>query len=150
MSNIARLLLVVASLWLAAMPARAQADLILGVSEGTSGGLDHAQVIAKYGGVASALGKALNRRVVVVFVREFSMLDDGIKRGTLDLVLARPSDYPARAMRDNGYQFVASAKPDGQCLVIVADQDPGGHPRQALGGTGAGVVHGQVLRRRVA
>lgn len=124
MSTITRLLLVIASLWLAAMPARAQADLILGVSEGTSGGLDHAGVIAKYGGVASALGKALSRRVAVVFVREFSMLDDGIKRGTLDLVLARPSDYPARAMRDNGYQFVASAKPDGQCLVIVTKDSP--------------------------
>jgi phosphonate transport system substrate-binding protein len=124
MSNVCRLFVVVASLWLASLAARAQTDLILGVSEGTSGGLDHARVIAKYGGMASVLGKALNRRVAVVFVREFAMLDDGIKRGTLDLVFARPSDYPARAMRDNAYQFVASAKPDGQCLVIVAKDSP--------------------------
>jgi phosphonate transport system substrate-binding protein len=124
MSTVSRLFVVVASLLLASLPTRAQPDLILGVSEGTSGGLDHARVIAKYGGMASVLGKALNRRVAVVFVREFAMLDEGIKRGTLDLVFARPSDYPARAMRDNGYQFVASASPDGQCLVIVAKDSP--------------------------
>jgi len=109
---------------LTSLPAHAQQDLILGISEGTSGGLDHGRVIAKYSGLAQVVGKALNRRVSVVFAREFSTLDDGIQRGRFDLVFARPSDYPARAVRDHGYQFVASAKPDGQCLVIVGKDSP--------------------------
>ena len=119
-----RFLFLLVCLLLPSLPTHAQSELILGVSEGTSGGLDHARVIAKYGGLANALGKALNRPVVVVFAREFSTLESGIQNGRFDLVFARPSDYPARAMRDNGYQFVASAKPDGQCVVVVAKDAP--------------------------
>ncbi|MFN3630040.1 MAG: phosphate/phosphite/phosphonate ABC transporter substrate-binding protein, partial [Casimicrobiaceae bacterium] len=28
------------------------------------------------------------------------------------------SDYPARGIRDHGYQLIATAKPDGQCVFI--------------------------------
>lgn len=109
---------------LVATPARAQTELVLGISEGTSGGTDHARVIAKYGGLAEALGRALKRKVSVVFLREFASMDEGMKSGRLDLLMARPSDYPARGMRDHGYQFVASAKPDGQCIVIAGKNSP--------------------------
>lgn len=101
------------------LPAHAQGELTLGVSEGTSGGLDHARVIAKYGGLAEVIGRALKRKVQVVFVREFASLEEGIRSGRLDLVMARPSDYPARAVRDHGYSFVASARPEGQCLIVT-------------------------------
>ncbi len=94
-------------------------DLVLAISEGTSGGLDHSRVIAKYGGFSNIVGAAIKRRVVVVFVREFSQLEEGMKTGRFDFVLARPSDYPARGIRDNGYRYVAHAKPDGQCFIIV-------------------------------
>jgi len=107
-----------------ALPARAQTELVLGISEGTSGGTDHGRVVAKYGGLADVLGRALKRKVSVVFLREFASIDDGMQSGRLDLVMARPSDYPARGMRDQGYQFVASAKPDGQCLVIAGKNSP--------------------------
>lgn len=93
--------------------ASAQAVLTLGVSEGTSGGLDHAQVIAKYGPLADTIGRAAKRKVQVTFAREFSALEDGMRSGRFDFVLARPSDYPARGMRDHGYRFVVSARPEG-------------------------------------
>jgi phosphonate transport system substrate-binding protein len=102
----------------------AQSQLVLAVSEGTSGGLDHAQVIAKYQGLSNAIGNALKAKVNVVFAREFSMLESGMKAGTFEFVMARPSDYPARAIRDYGYSFVASAKPDGQCFIIVPTDSP--------------------------
>lgn len=105
-------------------PAAPQPDLLLGVSEGTSGGLDHAQVIVKYKGLADLIGKAIERRVSVVFVREFAQLGEGMKSGRFDFVMARPSDYPAVGMRDHGYRYVASAKPDGQCLVVVSKDSP--------------------------
>ena len=104
---------------LACNTASAQSQLILAISEGTSGGLEHGQVIAKYQDLANTLGIALKTKVSVVFAREFATLENGMKEGKFDFVMARPSDYPARGMRDNGYQFVASARPDGQCLVIV-------------------------------
>lgn len=109
---------------LVATPARANTELVLGVSEGTSGGTDHARVIAKYGGLAEALGRVLKRKVSVVFLREFASMEEGMKSGRLDLLMARPSDYPARGIRDHGYQFVASAKPDGQCIVIAGKNSP--------------------------
>lgn len=111
---------IAAVLMAAATTSHAQNELTLGVSEGTSGGLDHGRVIAKYGGLADVIGRALKRKVNVVFAREFAALDEGMRSGRFDLVFARPSDYPARAVRDHGYQFVASARPDGHCLIITA------------------------------
>jgi phosphonate transport system substrate-binding protein len=101
-------------------PAWAQ-DLVLAVSEGTSGGLDHAQALAKYQGLADVIGRALHRKVEVVFAREFDQLEQGMKTHRFDLVLARPSDYPARGMRLYGYQYVASAQPEGRCYLIARD-----------------------------
>lgn len=105
-------------------PAPARGELTLAISEGTSGGLDHARVLAKYGPLADAIGQAAGRKVLVVFAREFTALEDGMRSGRFDLVMARPSDYPARAVRDMGYQFVASARPDGQCLIITRNDSP--------------------------
>lgn len=128
-----RLVAAVASLLLAATVHAQEAELILGVSEGTSGGLDHGRVIAKYSGLGDVLGQALKRKVRVVFAREFSALDDGIRSARFDLVFARPSDYPARAVRDHGYRFVASALPDGQCWIVVANDSPLQNLAQAKG-----------------
>lgn len=99
-------------------------DLVLAISEGSSGGTDHARVIVKYQGLANALGNAIGKKIDVVFIREFKFLEDGMKTGIYDLVMARPSDYPARGMRDYGYQYVATAKPDGHCLIIVPKDSP--------------------------
>ena len=106
-----------------AVPAWAQ-DLVMGVSEGTSGGLDHAQVIVKYQGLADVIGRSIKRKVNVVFAREFAQLEDGMKTHRFDFVIARPSDYPARGLKLYGYKFLASAKPDGQC-VVIAGKDSG-------------------------
>lgn len=106
-----------------AVPAWAQ-DLVLAVSEGTSGGLDHAQAIVKYQGLADVIGRSIRRKVNVVFAREFAQLEDGMKTHRFDFVIARPSDYPARGLKLHGYKFLASAKPDGQC-VIIAGRDSG-------------------------
>lgn len=102
----------------------AQSQFVLGVSEGTSGGLDHARVIAKYQGLTEVISSAIKRKVSVVFVREFAQLAEGMETGRLDFVMARPSDYPARGVRDHGYRLVATAKPDGQCLIVVPKNSP--------------------------
>lgn len=99
-------------------------DLVMGVSEGTSGGLDHAQVINKYQGLADVIGRSIRQKVNVIFVREFTALEEGMKASRFDFVIARPSDYPARAVRSYGYNFLASAKPDGHCLLIVHKNSP--------------------------
>lgn len=106
-----------------ALPAWGQ-DLVMGVSEGTSGGLDHAQVIIKYQGLADVIGRSIKRKVNVVFAREFAQLEDGMKQKRFDFVIARPSDYPARGIKLYGYHFLASARPDGQCLIVTGKDSP--------------------------
>ncbi|WP_137916977.1 PhnD/SsuA/transferrin family substrate-binding protein [Hydrogenophaga sp. 2FB] len=114
-----------ASLALALIAGASQAkDLVLAISEGTSGGTDHARVIAKYQGLADVIGKSINQKVNVVFIREFASLEEGMKERRFSLAMARPSDFPARGMRDYGYKYVASAKPDGQCLIVVPKDAP--------------------------
>ncbi|MDO9114484.1 MAG: PhnD/SsuA/transferrin family substrate-binding protein [Polaromonas sp.] len=106
--------------WTGVVRAQPQAQqLVLGISEGTSGGLDHAQVIAKYQGLAEVVARAMKAKVNVVFAREFKQLEEGMQTGRFDFVMARPSDYPARGMRDYGYSYIAGTKPDGQCFMIV-------------------------------
>lgn len=106
------------------LPSAGAATLVMAVSEGSSGGTDHARVIAKYKGLADVIGRSINASVNVVFIREFSALEDGLKQQRFDLAMARPSDYPARALRDHGYQFVATSKPDGHCLIVVPNASP--------------------------
>lgn len=109
----------------AATPLSALAeDLVLAVSEGTSGGLDAGQVIAKYKDLADAIGRGMKTKVNVVFVRDFATLEEGFKTSRYAFVMARPSDYPARGMRDSGYNYIASAKPDGQCYIVVKKDSP--------------------------
>lgn len=104
--------------------AGAAPDLTLGVSEGTSDGLDHSAAIAKYQGLANAIGQGLGSKVNVVFVREFKALEDGVKNGRFDFVAARPSDYPARGLRDHGYRYVATTLPEASCHVVATQDAP--------------------------
>lgn len=98
--------------------------IILAISEGTSGGIDAKMAQAKYRGLADLLGKALGVEVSIRFVREFAELEQGMKEKSFDLVMARPSDYPARGLRDYGYHFIATAKPAGHCILIVPKDSP--------------------------
>lgn len=102
----------------------ARKQLVFAVSEGTSGGIDAETARTKYQPLADILGRAINADIKVAFVREFSTLEKGMKDDLYDLVIARPSDYPARGLRDYRYNFVATAKPDGQCILIVHKDSP--------------------------
>ncbi len=110
----------------AALPASAQSlrSLTLAVSEGTSGGIDAATARKKYAPMAERLSAALGAQVSILFVREFAALEQGMKDKRFDFVVARPSDYPARGLRDHGYQFVATAQPDGHCMLAVTSDSP--------------------------
>jgi ABC-type phosphate/phosphonate transport system substrate-binding protein len=111
---------------LGSLPAAAQSSgkVVLAVSEGTSGGATPPQIVDKYRPLADTLGKALKAQVVVNPVRSFQQLEEGMRARRFDLVMARPSDYPARGIRDSGYRYVASAQPDGQCVFLVPKASP--------------------------
>lgn len=120
------LTLLAALLAAGALPASAQsaAGLSLAVSEGTSGGIDAATARKKYAPMAERLSAALGAPVEIVFVREFAALEQGMKDNRFDFVVARPSDYPARGLRDYRYQYVANAEPEGHCMLAVTADSP--------------------------
>ena len=105
----------------AAEPEPSGRVLVLAVSEGTSGGIDAATAKRKYAPMAQRLSEVLGARVEIEFVREFARLEAGMREDRFDLVIARPSDYPARGLRDYRYQFVATARPEGQCMIAVKE-----------------------------
>jgi ABC-type phosphate/phosphonate transport system substrate-binding protein len=93
--------------------------LIFAVSEGTSGGIDAAEAMLKYQPLADVIEKTLNADVSVVLARDFAKLEENMQKQAYDLVMARPSDYPARGIRDYKYTLVSTANPDGMCTFIV-------------------------------
>jgi ABC-type phosphate/phosphonate transport system substrate-binding protein len=98
--------------------------LVLAVSEGTSGGIDSETALKKYKALADMIGKALQTKVSLVFVREFAQLEEGMQKQRFDIVMARPSDYPARGVRNYGYHFIATADPAGHYELIVPKNSP--------------------------
>ena len=103
------------------------APLLFAVSEGTSGGgsgMTDALMATKYKALTDVMEQALAQKVQVRYVRDFRQLAEGMRTGTFDLVLARPSDYPARGVRDHGYQAVTTTMPDGHCLLVVPKDSP--------------------------
>lgn len=107
-----------------AAPATSARQLVLAVSEGTSGGIDAVTARRKYAPLAERLGTALGASVEIAFVREFAALEQGMKDNRFHFVVARPSDYPARGLRDYGYRYVANAAPEGRCMLAVAASSP--------------------------
>lgn len=109
------------------LPWSASAEVLFAVSEGTSGGgaaVTDAQMAAKYKPLTEVMEKVLQDTVRVRYVRSFQALEDGMRSGQFDLVLARPSDYPARGVRDHGYSAVTTTRPDGHCLLVVRKDAP--------------------------
>lgn len=104
--------------------APAKAPLVFAISEGTSGGISSDAVKVKYQALTEIMSRTINREITIAFVREFSALERGMKEQQFDLVVARPSDYPARGLRDYSYAFVATAKPDGHCKLLVHADSP--------------------------
>lgn len=109
------------------LPQGAGAELVFAVSEGTSGGgasMTDAHMATKYKPLVDVMEKVLKDTVKVRYVRDFAALEAGMRNASFDLVIARPSDYPARGVRDYGYTAVTTTRPDGHCLLVVRKDAP--------------------------
>ena len=123
------------ALLLLATCAAARADLTLAVSEGTSGGSRNVgfNTYLKYQVLADQISKATGQQVQVVAVPKFSDLAEGAQSHRYAFIFARPSNYPAEAVLHNGYHFVATAKPEGQCWIVVRKDSPLKTVKDAVG-----------------
>jgi len=105
-------------------PQTARERLILAVNEGGASNTDASEILLRYEDLGRVIEKALRSPVSIVAVRERKVLEDGIKRGAYALVLTRPVDLPAEAVRDYRYQPVVSAKEASQTIFIVRKDSP--------------------------
>jgi ABC-type phosphate/phosphonate transport system substrate-binding protein len=104
--------------------ALAAENVVMAVCEGTFSGASPPEIVDKYRPLAEVVGKALKAPVVISPVCSFTRLESGIGEKRFDLVMARPSDYSARAIRDHGYKFVAQVQPDVSCVYVVPKDSP--------------------------
>jgi ABC-type phosphate/phosphonate transport system substrate-binding protein len=98
--------------------------VVLAINEGAAGNADFADILFRYEEFAEFVGKTLGAPVAIVGARNRDRLQESLKNRAYTLLLARPNDVPAQAVRDFGYQPVGSAKDPYQTLFIVAKNSP--------------------------
>ena len=96
-----------------------QSRLVLAINEGGAANADATETLFRYQEFADIVEKALRTQIVIVAVRDRNKLLAALKKHEYPLLLARPNDVPAQAIRDFGYQPVVSAKEPSRALFIV-------------------------------
>ena len=99
-------------------------SLVLAINEGGAANADAADILFRYQEFGEAVEKALRVKVSIVNARGRDRLKENLKSHAYALLLARPNDVPAEAVRDFGYQPVVSAKEPYQTLFIVVKTSP--------------------------
>ena len=102
----------------------APTSIVFAVNEGGSANADAADILFKYQEFGEVAEKALRTKVSIVNARGRDRLKENLKNHSYGLLLARPNDVPAEAVRDFGYQAVVSAKEPYQTLFIVVKTSP--------------------------
>ena len=101
-----------------------QGQLIFAINEGGSGNLDATEVFLRYEDFAKFVEKALGSHLSLVAVRDIKVLRQSVETGAYTLVLSRPADILAEAIRDHGYRPVVVAKEPAHALFIVNKNSP--------------------------
>jgi ABC-type phosphate/phosphonate transport system substrate-binding protein len=93
--------------------------IVLAINEGGAANADATETLFKYQEFAQIVEKALRIQIVIVAVRDRDKLRSALKKHEYPLLLARPNDVPAEAIRDYGYQPIVAAKEPSRALFIV-------------------------------
>jgi len=101
-----------------------QARLVLGVNEGGSGSASATDIVFRYEEFRQIVEKALGTLVILAPVRELKALRNSLETGAYSLVLLRPADIAAEAVRDYGYQAIVVSKEPAYTLFIVNKDSP--------------------------
>jgi len=103
----------------AAKDAEPPSRLTFAISEGGSGNLTAVDILFRYEEFNKIVEKALRAPVTMVAVRDIQTLRRSVATGAYALVMSRPADVLAEAVRDHGYQVVVSSKEPAHALFIV-------------------------------
>lgn len=108
----------------AAKGAERQPRVVLAINEGAAGNLAATDIVFRYEEFTQFVEKALRAPVTLVAVRSTKELRQAVTTGTYTLVMSRPADILAEAVRDHGYQVVVTAKDPAHALFIVNKDSP--------------------------
>lgn len=111
----------------------AEAPLLFGVNEGTSGVSGFSDRQEKYQPLAKYLSGILKREVRLESASDLKNLTRSLESSRYELVLIRPSHISAAAMRDQKYILVAAAKGDAVAHFIVHKDSPIKAPKDLAG-----------------
>jgi ABC-type phosphate/phosphonate transport system substrate-binding protein len=101
-----------------------QGQLIFAINEGGSGNLDATEIFLRWEDFTKIAEKALGVRVTMVAVRDIQVLQRSVETGAYALVLSRPADVLAQAVRDYGYNPVVVSREPAHALFIVNKDSP--------------------------
>jgi|SRR6476660_27430 len=79
-----------------------QPRLVLAINEGASGGLAATDIVFRYEEFKQVLEKALRVPLTLAAVRNAKELRQSVSTGAYALVMSRPADVLAEAVRDHG------------------------------------------------
>jgi ABC-type phosphate/phosphonate transport system substrate-binding protein len=99
-------------------------QLIFAINEGGSGNLDATEIFLRWEDFSKILEKALGTHLTLVAVRDIQVLQHSLETGAYALVLSRPADVLAQAVREYGYQPVVMSTEPAHALFIVNKESP--------------------------
>lgn len=105
-------------LLLLALPAFA-GSLLFAVNEGTSSATDAIFIKEKYAALANYLAAATGENIRLETPKVLSIVQRNLARKRYDLLLVRPSNLSARALRDQDYRLLAVANGNAKVHFIV-------------------------------
>jgi phosphonate transport system substrate-binding protein len=109
----------------AAKAAEGQTRFVFAINEGAAGNLTATDITFRYEEFnKQILEKALGAPITLVAVRNTKELRSAVATGAYTLVMSRPADILAEAIRDHGYQAVVAAKEPAYALFIVNKDSP--------------------------
>jgi ABC-type phosphate/phosphonate transport system substrate-binding protein len=108
----------------AAKGAGSQTRLTFAISEGGSGNLTATDILFRYEEFNKIVEKALGVPITLLALRDIKMLRSSVATGAHALVMSRPADVLAEAVRDHGYQIVVTSKEPAHALFIVKKDSP--------------------------
>jgi phosphonate transport system substrate-binding protein len=93
--------------------------LSFAINEGAAGSLTAQDIVFRYEQFKQIVEKAIGAPITLVGVRDAKTLRRSVQAGAFALVLSRPADVLAEAVRDYGYQAVVVSKEPAHALFIV-------------------------------
>lgn len=116
--------LVVSASAFAQKPGTKSEQLIFAINEGGSGNLDATEIFLRYEDFSKIIEKALGAHLTMVAVRDIQVLHRSLETGAYALVLSRPADALAQAVRDYDYTPVVVSREPAYALFIVNKDSP--------------------------